>query len=401
MDVIAQPRWTKPFGLVLTMLISLGVLVMLPGGAVHAAPPLAEDDPVATDEDTPVTIDVLANDTDADGDPLTVTDIDGAAIAEAVPVVIESGASVSIESDGTLTYDPNGRFEGLAEAEGTTDTFDYTVSDGTDVASATVTIDLTGVDDPLTAGDDIATTDEDSTILIAVLANDADPDTDTVPTIATVLGEPFTVGTPITLPSDAIVTVNADGTLTYDPSGNFADLGPGESSDESFEYAVADDNGGTATATVTITVVGVNHAPTAVDDEVNVEVNRATTIDVVANDSDIDGDPFTAALVDPPEHGTALCTADGECTYTPDDGYTGADVFTYSIVDIVTPSQFKLESTASVIIVVGVVTSPTSLVVRRELPATGNETGPMTTIALVAFALGLVLLGVSRRGAPL
>jgi VCBS repeat-containing protein len=100
--------------------------------------PVANNDATSTSESAPVTIAVLGNDADAEGDPLTITGLD------------DSGAVglVALNGDGTVTYDPNGRFDTLADGETATDIFSYTVSDGnglTDVATVTVTIN--GVDD--------------------------------------------------------------------------------------------------------------------------------------------------------------------------------------------------------------------------------------------------------------
>ncbi|WP_140627733.1 immunoglobulin-like domain-containing protein [Methylibium rhizosphaerae] len=97
--------------------------------------PVAVGDSVATNEDTPVTIAVLGNDSDADGDALAVTAINGTAIAVGSPVLLPQG-SVSLNADGTLTFTPAADYNGPAS-------FDYTVSDGqggSSTASVTVTV---------------------------------------------------------------------------------------------------------------------------------------------------------------------------------------------------------------------------------------------------------------------
>ena len=85
-------------------------------------PPMANDDSTTTQEDTPVTIDVLSNDIDVDGDTLTVT-----------TVTQGRNGSVTINPDNTLSYNPNADFYG-------TDAFTYTVSDGTSDITATVKV---------------------------------------------------------------------------------------------------------------------------------------------------------------------------------------------------------------------------------------------------------------------
>jgi hypothetical protein len=125
--------------------------------------PVAQDDAAATEEDTPVTIAVLANDADPEGDPLHVE-----ALGE------PTAGSVAVAEDGSVTYTPPPDFTGTA-------TFTYTVSDGDRVSDpATVTVAVSPVNDAPVAQDDAAATEEDTPVTIAVLANDADPFTYTV-----------------------------------------------------------------------------------------------------------------------------------------------------------------------------------------------------------------------------
>lgn len=143
-------------------------------------PPDAIDDVLVTDEDTPAGTNLLTNDTDADGDPLTVTGIAGGPIGTAFGVVSDGGrlAQVTVLADGSFTVDPDGNFEDLATGE--TDTFDlaYTISDGNGgTDSATVTVTVTGVNDGPVATDDAAFYVEYGGVALAdVLANDTDVD---------------------------------------------------------------------------------------------------------------------------------------------------------------------------------------------------------------------------------
>jgi hypothetical protein len=148
-----------------------------------------------------------------------------------------------------------------------------TQSDGTDFLAtdieslqfADVTVPAGGVTSPPVAGDDTGSTNE-ATVLngSSVLANDFDFQaligTETL-SVSAVNGVPGNVGTQITLPSGALLTVNSNGTYTYDPNGQFNDLGPGQTATDSFQYTVSDGNGGTDTATATITIQGQNTAP--------------------------------------------------------------------------------------------------------------------------------------------
>ncbi|MDZ8106820.1 MAG: Ig-like domain-containing protein [Nostoc sp. DedQUE12a] len=109
---------------------------------------------------------------------------------------------------------------------------------------------------------DTATTIEDTTVNISVLANDSDPDNDPL-TVTNVNGNAVTVGTPITLSSGALLTLNADGTFTYNPNAQFESLGVGEIGSDSFIYTISDGRLNTI-ASVNLTINGVNDAPTLI-----------------------------------------------------------------------------------------------------------------------------------------
>ncbi|MCB9009759.1 MAG: tandem-95 repeat protein [Ardenticatenaceae bacterium] len=153
------------------------------------------------------------------------------------------------------------------------------------------------------AVDDSATTDEDTAVTIDVLANDSDSD-----------GDSLTVES-VTDPTNGTV-VNNGTDVTYTPNANFNGV-------DSFSYTVSDGNGGSDTATVTITVNGVNDAPVANDDSATTDEDTAVTIDVLANDSDSDGDSLTVESVTHPTNGTAVNNAT-DVTYTPDAGFATA-----------------------------------------------------------------------------
>ena len=101
----------------------------------------------------------------------------------------------------------------------------------------------------------------------ASIVLDSDPDATDVLTVTEVNGDPAGVGTTVTLPSGAELTVNPDGTYEYNPNGAFDALAAGESTTETFTYTIDDGNGGTDTASVDITVQGPTKAqpqPTAI-----------------------------------------------------------------------------------------------------------------------------------------
>ena len=181
--------------------------------------------------------------------------------------------------------------------------------------------------EPPAAVDDSATTDEDSTRAVPVLANDSDPD-----------GDSMSVSSVATTGTRGTVTVTGGGTgVSYDPRGQFNALAPGASGTDSFTYTVSDGQGGTDVAAVTVTVTGTDDAPAAVADSKTVaEDASATTIDVRANDTDVDGGPKTIGSVTQPVHGTVVITNGGDdLTYAPTADYCNtpppSDDFTYTL----------------------------------------------------------------------
>ncbi len=267
--------------------------------AVNDAP-VAAADAVTTDEDTPVSIDVLANDSDIDGDELTVS-------------AVTQGANGSVAIDaqtGQVTYTPDADFNG-------SDSFTYTVSDGnggTDTETVTVTVNA--VNDAPVAATDAVTTDEDTPVSIDVLANDSDID-----------GDELTISA-VTQGANGSVAIDAQtGQVTYTPDADF-------NGSDSFTYTVSDGNGGTDTETVTVTVNAVNDAPVAAADAVTTDEDTPVSIDVLANDSDIDGDELTVSAVTQGANGTVTIDAQtGQVTYTPDANFNGSDSFTYTVSD--------------------------------------------------------------------
>ena len=294
------------------------------------------DDPVATDDSasidengTPVTIPVLPNDSDVDGDTLTVTSIDDTALT--------GGTATQVGND--IVFDPGTDFDYLGEGETATETITYTVSDGNGgTDTATVTITVTGGNDGPTAVNDVGTVDEDATTNLDLLDNDTDPDTNDILTITAING--VTAAGVMTLPSGATVAINANGTVDYDPGDVFDYLDDTESATDSFEYTISDGNGGTDTATATITITG-NEDPTVIaPDSAATDENTPVVIDVLGNDSDPDtnDNPLTVASVTQPPVGQGTVTNNGtEVTFTPgtdfDDlgeGETEEVTFTYT-----------------------------------------------------------------------
>ena len=272
-------------------------------------PPTAVADSHSTSEDTALTISspgVLANDTDAENDPLT-----------AVLVTGPASGTLTLNSNGSFTYTPNANFHG-------TDSFTYKANDGAaDSAAATVTINVTAVPDRPVAANDSHETSEDTPLTISapgVLGNDTDADGDSLTAIL--------VGGP----SHGTLTLNADGSFSYTPAANYN--GP-----DSFTYKASDGAlESLVPATVSIEVIAVPDPPVANGDEYSTTEDVPLTVTtysegVLDNDTDPDGGALTAVLVAGPSNGTLTLNSNGSFTYTPDANFNGTDNFTYKAYD--------------------------------------------------------------------
>ncbi len=262
--------------------------------------PRAIDDTATTFEDQPVVIEVLANDSDPNGDPISLGSVGAPA-----------NGTADANPDGSVTYTPNPGFVGE-------DSFDYEVCDGGGLCNTgSVVVTVRPFDPPVRAVDDFASTTVDSPVTIDVLANDADPDNDPLSVVG------------VTQPANGTVTIDGPGpgnTVTYTPDSGFAGT-------DVFTYTVSD---GTShdEGTVTVEVVDEpNNPPVARKDKAKTPENTPLVIDVLANDSDPDGDPIAVISVGMASHGTTANNGDGTVTYSPALAFNGKDSFTYEICD--------------------------------------------------------------------
>ncbi len=282
--------------------------VTLTVNAVNDAPVSAADT-YTTSEDTTLTVDttdgVLANDTDVDGDTLSVR-----------LVQEPSHGTVTLADDGSFEYTPEPDFFGE-------DSFTYVAGDGqidTEVASVTIFVEAVN-DGPAAAADSYFTTEDGSLTVDAadgVLANDTDVEGD------------FLTAALVDQPAHGTVTLAEDGSFEYTPEAGF-------SGEDSFTYVTSDGEIDAEPASVTIFVEAVNDAPVAAADSYFTTEDGSLTVDaadgVLANDTDADGDILTATLVDEPAHGTVALAEDGSFEYTPEAGFSGEDSFTYVTSD--------------------------------------------------------------------
>ena len=262
-----------------------------------SAAPVARDDTGALTEGAGTTGNVLINDTDGDGDTLSVVALNGQSAAIGQQVTLQSGALLTLNADGSYDYDPNGAFDALTADQTTTDSFSYTVSDGKGGSdTATVTLEISGLSAAPVARNDTATLTETTLASGNVLANDTDEDADPLSVVA-LNGQSAAIGQQVALQSGALLTLNADGSYDYDPNGAFDNLSTGETATDSFTYTVSDGRGGADTAVVTLAIDGQSAIPVARDDTARLTETTSVTGNVLANDTDGDGDSLSVVAL--------------------------------------------------------------------------------------------------------
>ncbi|WP_257970262.1 tandem-95 repeat protein, partial [Vibrio parahaemolyticus] len=351
--------------------------------------PVAKDDIATTQEDIAVTIDVLPNDTDVDGDKLSI---------ESVSVPKEQGTVEVV--DGKLVFTPAENFNGDAEIT-------YTVTDGALTDQATVKVTVNAVNDtpvvesniadqtlaedfmPYTIDLNTAFSDVDnvegeltfsvsgnSNIQVAIVngiatitptadwngsetltftATDPSgesvsqpvnftvaPVADIVADKATVVEDTSTVikvlgndtfegdGKVVSLdtnngPANGTVSVNPDGSVTYTPNDNYHGT-------DSFTYIVTS-GGVSESTTVRVDVTPVNDAPVAKDDTAITDEDTPVTIDVLPNDTDVDGDKLSIQSATVPEAQGKVEIVDGKLVFTPAENFNGHAEIIYTVTD--------------------------------------------------------------------
>jgi len=293
--------------------------------------PNAVNDNISTNEDTPVTFSVVANDTDVDGtiDPSTV-DLDPSTAGIQNTITNASG-TWTVNASGQVTFTPTHNFTNAASIT-------YTVNDNSGATSdvATIAVTITPVNDPPVATNNTAATNEDVQVTFNVTGNDSDVD-GTI-NAASVDLDPDTGGIQNNFNLHGTWAVNASGNVTYTPALNF-------NGSVSIAYTVNDNNGATSNvATITVTVAPVNDAPVAVNDSPSTGQNNPVTFNVTANDTDSDGtiNPTTVDLqpgvagiqnTATTAQGTWSVNSSGNVTFTPALNFTGTAALTYTVED--------------------------------------------------------------------
>ena len=217
------------------------------------------------------------------------------------------------------------------------------------------TITVNDLNDPPNAVNDTGATDEDTILNVAapgVLANDTDADPGDTKTVTALNGS----GPPLTqnFSNGRSVTINANGSYSFNPGSHYQSLATGQSDTFSFTYTMQDGAGAPSTATVNLTINGVSDAPTAAPDSFDAigntglfvgttrpanQAGRQISGSLLTNDTDPDT-PQASLVAEPVTNapttlgGAITIEADGNFTYHPDDGDTGVtDTFTYRVCD--------------------------------------------------------------------
>ena len=337
-SLVLSKYWTLTGKLFSLLLVS----ILITGEARADSAPVANPDTETTPEDTPVNIDVLANDTDADNDTLSI-----------LTAVMSGAGTGSVTTDGsTITYTPPLNYNGTATV------FYFAADDADGADSTSVTITVTSVNDAPVAVDDTGSmTEDDGATSFTVLSNDTDTEGDTL-----------TVSSPTISSGDTTGTVTTDGTtVTYTPSGDF-------NGTTVIGYTITDDgttNGSndflTDTGTLTIAVSEVNDAPIANDVTATIAEDAAqqtypvTLSSIYASDADSDTLTITSAALAGDVSGSIDFSDGINLLYTPGPDFNGVATLTYTVTDNGTTggsNDFLTDSGSILVTVTPVADSP-------------------------------------------
>jgi len=315
-------------------------------------PPTVVNDSGAAVESASGNGNVLTNDSDRDGDTLTVSAVNGSAGNVGFQIATTYG-HITINADGSYTYnaDNTAAIDGAANGFHPTDTITFTVSDGHGgTTNETVTI---TIDRPPTVVNDSNADLEGATVNViassGMLANDSDRDGDSI-TISAVGGSAGNVGVSFAT-TYGHITLNADGSYSYvaDNTAAIDAAANGSHPVDTISFTVSDGHGGSTNETLSITI---DRAPTVVIDSGAAVEALSGSGNVLINDSDKDGDSISVSAVNGSganvgnsvagTWGHITINSDGSYTYNADDtaaidgAATGShltDTFTYTVSD--------------------------------------------------------------------
>ncbi|WP_102418391.1 tandem-95 repeat protein [Vibrio cyclitrophicus] len=246
---------------------------------------------------------LLAGATDIDGENLSVESVN-----------YEGTDGVFTDNgDGTYTFAPNENFNGNVDLT-------YDVSDGTDVVSANIDVQVVPINDVPVAGTTAYSVEEDGSITLSdtqLLANSSD-----------VEGEVFVSDVSYSS-TDGVFTDNGDGTYTFAPNENF-------NGDISLDVSVMDEDGATAETTAGIDVIAVNDLPVAGSTTYSVDEDNVITISeaqLIANSSDIEGDVSVSDVSYSGADGIFTDNGDGTYSFAANENFNGNINLDVTVID--------------------------------------------------------------------
>ncbi|OQU18996.1 RTX toxin [Vibrio parahaemolyticus] len=267
------------------------------------------DKPLAT---TPVTLDAI----EEDGGSITITteellsnvDDEDKDTLSVENLIIDKGNGTLVDNgDGTWTFTPQ-----IDDDTEVSFTFDI-IDDEDLVVSGSANLDILPINDAPNAENDVITTEEDTAVTIDVLVNDSD-----------VEGDVLSIQS-ASVPSEQGSVDIVDGKLVFTPAENF-------NGEATITYIVTDGDL-TDEAKVTVTVTPVNDSPVAVDDTVSTQEDTVVTIDVLPNDSDVDGDKLSIQSASVPKAQGKVEIVEGKLVFTPAENFNGDAEITYTVTD--------------------------------------------------------------------
>ncbi|MGY4828688.1 VCBS domain-containing protein [Sphaerotilaceae bacterium SBD11-9] len=295
---------------------------------------------------------------------LAATDVDGAATFTAASATGTYG-NFSINAAGAWTYtlrNGDANVQALTSAQHPTETFTVTTADG---STQLITITVNGANEAPTATITPASGNEDTSIPVTLSGSDVDGSIASFTVTALPAnGTLYYNGSPVTLGS-SIPASAGSAALSFVPSANW-------NGSTSLSFSATDAEGASSPAvTQSITVAAVNDAPLAGDDVASTAINTPVTINVLANDSDVEGDALTVSnpVLANPAQGTVSVDASGNLVFTPANNFSGAVQISYTVTD---PSGAT--DTANVTVNVGANTPPTGADASRSFAEDGSYT---------------------------
>ncbi|EPP5336203.1 Ig-like domain-containing protein [Vibrio alginolyticus] len=328
--------------------VSLAATVSVNIGSVNDSP-VAEEDSFTFDEDITSTLDILSNDSDIEDGSFTPSSITLQDLGQGEGVY--SFATVSVNVDGTLKIVPTANVNGQHS-------FTYMLTDSGQAVSvpATVTLNITPVNDAPVAVDNSAQLLEGGSFEVNVLGNDSDAD----------VGDSFelTSVTVVDTPAHGSVNVTASGAIVYNPNENYF-------GEDSFTYTVADLAGAVSNAaTVTMTVTPVNDAPMAQAQSQTLDEDNSLVITLVGSDIDNDDDTLQYLITEQVSHGVLEQLTNNSWRYTPEADFNGSDFFLFKVNDgDLDSTEVRVDLTVN-----AVNDTPTA----TDISATGEEEIPLT-----------------------